>query len=85
MRPTPEITHASDNEEIVLAPAPAAYAVLYNLRPIGIRRYKPSGREYMPGIFLHAATARRLARRLNALYETDAFVPVAMVPSGIPV
>jgi transposase len=62
--------------------ADAVYAVLYQGRPIKIRRHNPSvrylGYKYSKSSFPEPGHAIRLARRLNEVHGTEDFTVVQM-------
>lgn len=85
-RPQPiQICSHSDNDLIVeVCEASAVYAVLYQGRPIKLRKHNPEkaylGRKYSKTSFPESGHALALARRLNETYNTTDFSVAVMKP-----
>ena len=91
-RPAPDLllSHHSDKTDLVeeVVTAPGLWAVLLNGQPINIRTSKPnSGFKYTRISHSHPAHAHAAARRLNALFETNAFevweFPIDQMPRRV--
>jgi hypothetical protein len=85
-RPQPHIicSHSDNNLIVEVCEADAVYAVLYQGRPIKLRKHNPENRylgmKYSKTSFPEPGHAVALARRLNAAYNTTDFSVVVMAP-----
>ena len=78
-RPAPTLicAHTEGDRVVEVCDADAVYAVLYQGRPIKVRTHNPAqayqGYKYGRASFQEPGHAVRLARKLNAVHDTDAF------------
>lgn len=76
-KPTLICSHIEGNIEYEICAADAVYAVLYQGRPIKLRKHNPDvkylGYKYGKSMFPEAGHALRLARKLNAAHNTTDF------------
>ena len=81
-KPTLIASHTQGNLIVEVCEADAVYAVLYQGRPIKIRRHNPSvrylGYKYGKTSFPEPGHAVRLALKLNEAHDTDEFTVVQM-------
>jgi len=86
-QPTQICSHSDNNLIIEVCEADAIYAVLYQGRPVKIRKHNPEkryqGMKYNKTAFPEPGHAVALARRLNAAYETTDFSVGVMNPGKI--
>lgn len=81
-KPTVICSHVEEQWRVEICEADAVYAVLYQGRPIKLRKYndavKYQGFKYGKSMFPEPGHAIRLARKLNEVYNTQDFQVVQM-------
>lgn len=81
-QPTHVCSHIENDLVIEVCAADAVYAVLFQGRPIKIRRHKPNVRyqsyKYGKTMFPESGHAIALARRLNQTHDTTDFTVAIM-------
>jgi hypothetical protein len=83
-RPQPTVICSNDDDGIIseICEADAVYAVLYQGQPIKLRRHNSElmylGYKYSKTMFPEPGHAFVLARKLNAIHNTDDFTVAVM-------